>query len=105
MHIVHVSVQVKLEHVVAFIAATRDNARNSALEPGVLRFDALRSKDDPGRFVLVEIYRTPDDQAKHRETAHYLRWRDAVADMMAGPRQPEFFDGLIFSDLNTDLTR
>jgi (4S)-4-hydroxy-5-phosphonooxypentane-2,3-dione isomerase len=105
MHIVHVTVQVKPDQVDAFIAATLDNARNSALEPGVLRFDALRSKEDRTRFVLVEIYSTPDDQAKHRETAHYLRWRDAVANMMAAPRRPEFFDGLVFSDLNTDLTR
>ena len=58
----------------------------AAQEPGVLRFDVLQQPDDPTRFLLVECYRAPADQAAHRETAHYLRWRDAVADMMAEPR-------------------
>jgi (4S)-4-hydroxy-5-phosphonooxypentane-2,3-dione isomerase len=87
MHIIHVHVHVKPDQAEAFQAATLDNARNSAQEPGVLRFDVLQQSDDPTRFLLIEIYKHPDDQLKHRETAHYLRWRDAVADMMAEPRQ------------------
>jgi (4S)-4-hydroxy-5-phosphonooxypentane-2,3-dione isomerase len=87
MHIVHVHVHVKPEGIDAFRAATIDNARNSVQEPGVIRFEALQQADDPARFLLIEIYRTPDDQLKHRETAHYLRWRDAVADLMAEPRK------------------
>ena len=86
MHIVHVHVHIKSDQVDAFKIATQDNARNSAQEPGVLRFDVLQQSDAPTRFVLIEIYKTPDDQLKHRETAHYLRWRDAVAVMMAEPR-------------------
>jgi quinol monooxygenase YgiN len=86
MHIVHVHVHVKPEHVEAFREATIENARNSAQEPGVTRFDVLQQADDPARFILIEHYKTPDDQLKHRETAHYRAWRDAVADMMAEPR-------------------
>lgn len=86
MHIVHVSVQVRPDAIDAFTAATLDNARNSMLEPGVLRFDVLQQPDDPARFLLVECYRTPADQLTHRETAHYLRWRDTVAPLMAEPR-------------------
>ena len=86
MHIIHVHVHVKPEHVEAFRLATVENARNSALEPGVARFEALQQADDPSRFVLIEHYHTPDDQLKHRETAHYKAWRHAVADMMAEPR-------------------
>jgi hypothetical protein len=40
----------------------------------------------PGRNVLIEVYRTSDDPAEHKETAHYQTWRDTVADMMAEPR-------------------
>jgi quinol monooxygenase YgiN len=87
MHIVHVHVQVNPDQIEAFRTATLDNARHSAQEPGVLRFDVLQQADDPTRFLLIEIYKTPDDQLKHRETAHYLRWRDSVADMMTAPRQ------------------
>ncbi len=87
MIIVHVHVHVKSESVAAFKTAALDNASNSAREPGVIRFDVVQQEDDPTRFVLVEIYRTPDDPAKHKATAHYARWRDAVEPMMAEPRQ------------------
>ncbi len=86
MVIVHVHVHVKADCVEAFCAASMENARNSVKEPGVARFDIVQQTDDPTRFVLVEVYRTPDDPARHKETAHYLKWRDAVADMMAEPR-------------------
>ena len=63
-----------------------ENARYSVAEPGVARFDVIQQNDDPTRFVLVEVYRTSDDPARHKETAHYQKWRDTVADMMAEPR-------------------
>jgi quinol monooxygenase YgiN len=88
MHVIHVHVHVKPEFVDAFRRATVENARNSIQEPGVARFDVIQQTDDPSRFVLVEVYRTPDDQIKHRETAHYQKWRDTVAEMMAEPRTP-----------------
>ena len=84
--IVHVQVHVKPECVEAFKAATIDNSRNSLQEPGIARFDVVQQTDDPTRFVLVEVYKTPDAPAKHKETAHYAKWRDAVAPMMAEPR-------------------
>lgn len=86
MLIVHVQVQVRPECVAEFIEATLDNARNSVLEPGVARFDVVQQADDATRFVLVEAYRDDDAPAKHKETAHYARWRDRVAPMMAVPR-------------------
>lgn len=87
MLIVHVHVQVLPEAVEPFIAATRDNATHSVQEPGIARFDVAQQADDPTRFVLVEVYRTVDAPAQHKETAHYQRWRDTVAPMMAAPRQ------------------
>jgi quinol monooxygenase YgiN len=87
MLIVHVSVHVKPGSVDAFIAATRENARNSVQEPGIIRFDVVQQDDDPTRFLLIEIYRTPEDPARHKETAHYAAWRDAVEPMMAEPRR------------------
>ena len=87
MLIVHVLVHVKSESVDAFIAATVENARNSIREPGVVRFDVVQQEDDPTRFVLIEIYRTAEDPAKHKETAHYATWRDTVESLMAEPRR------------------
>lgn len=86
MFIVQVYVHVKPESVDAFKAATLENARNSVQEPGIARFDVIQQLDDPTRFMLVEVYRTPEDPAHHKETAHYAAWRDIVAPMMAEPR-------------------
>ena len=87
MLIVHVFVHVTAGSVDAFAAATRENARQSVREPGVVRFDVAQQEDDPARFVLVEIYRTTEDPARHKATAHYAAWRDAVEPMMAEPRR------------------
>jgi (4S)-4-hydroxy-5-phosphonooxypentane-2,3-dione isomerase len=86
MLIVHVHIEVKPESVEAFRQATVANARESVKEPGIARFDFLQQADDPTRFTLVEVYRTAEAPARHRETAHYLTWRDTVAEMMAEPR-------------------
>lgn len=86
MLIVHVFVHVKSDQVEAFLEASLENARNSVQEPGIARFDVIQQQDDPNRFVLVEVYRTAEDPARHKETAHYQKWRDTVADMMAEPR-------------------
>ena len=86
MLVVHVFVHVKPEYVEAFKTATLENARNSVQEPGIARFDVIQQADDPERFVLVEVYRTANDPARHKESAHYQKWRDTVAAMMAEPR-------------------
>jgi quinol monooxygenase YgiN len=86
MYIVHVFCHVKPEFVEQFKAACIDNASHSVQEPGIARFDVIQQADDPTRFVLVEVYRTPDDPARHRETAHYARWAQTVADWLAEPR-------------------
>jgi (4S)-4-hydroxy-5-phosphonooxypentane-2,3-dione isomerase len=86
MHIVLVHVHVKPESLTEFIDAIRDNARNSVKEPGIARFDILQSSEDPTRFILTEVYHTAEDAKKHKETAHYLRWRERAEDMMAEPR-------------------
>jgi quinol monooxygenase YgiN len=86
MLIVHVHVHVKPEFVEAFRQATLVNARASVQEPGIARFDVIQQSDDLTRFILVEVYRTPEDAGRHKETAHYPIWRDAVAPMMAEPR-------------------
>ena len=95
MHITLVHVRVKPEAVDAFIAATRANHEASIREPGNRRFDVLQAPNDPARFILYEAYATADDAAAHKATAHYLAWRDAVADLMAEPRRGEPMNGLL----------
>ena len=94
MLIVHVHVRVKPESVADFRQATVENARNSVQEAGIARFDVIQQQDDATRFVLIEVYRTPEAVAAHKETAHYAKWRDAVAPMMAEPRSSVKFNAV-----------
>ena len=87
MLIVNVHVHVKPDCVAAFKEASLENARFSVKEPGVARFDVIQQNDDPTRFILVEVYRDENAPAAHKGTAHYQKWRDTVANMMAEPRQ------------------
>ena len=97
MLVVHVFVHVKPEFVEAFKVASVENARKSVQESGIARFDVVQQMDDPNRFVLVEVYRSADDPARHKQTAHYATWRDTVAGMMAEPRSAIKY-GNVFPD-------
>lgn len=95
MHVTLVHVQVKPEHLEAFIAATRLNHQASIAEPGNRRFDVLQAPENPCHFVLYEAYVGAEAAAAHKTTAHYLLWRDTVADWMAAPRQGIAYHGLL----------
>jgi quinol monooxygenase YgiN len=98
MLIVHVHVRVKAEFVEAFKEASLENARHSVQEPGIARFDVLQQADDPARFLLVEVYRSQQASARHKETAHYATWRDTVAPMMAEPRASVKYSNIFPAD-------
>jgi len=87
MYVVCIHVHVKPENREDFIRASLENARNTIQEPGSLRFDVIEQIDDPNRFMLYEVYRDEAGMEAHKTTAHYARWRDAVAPWMAEPRQ------------------
>ena len=98
MLIVHVHVTVVPDGVEAFLDATRRNAEASLTEPGVLRFDVIQDETDPAHVVLVEVYRDADAAAAHKETDHYLTWRDTVTDLMARPRESTRFRPVVPTD-------
>lgn len=87
MFVVLVYVHVKEEAVDAFQQASIKNAEASREEPGVVRFDIIQEEEDPTRFILIEIYRDEDAPAQHKQTNHYLTWRETVESMMAEPRR------------------
>lgn len=100
MFIIHVQIQVKPENLEAFKTATLANARASRQEPGVARFDVVQQSDDPARFVLVEVYRDVAANLAHKETSHYVVWRDTVASMMAVPRTSVKYNNVFPDDQN-----
>ena len=87
MIVTFVHVWVKEEHVHDFIKASIANHKESVREPGNLRFDVLQDEQDPAKFVLYEAYESEKAASDHKNTAHYLSWRDAVADWMLKPRE------------------
>jgi (4S)-4-hydroxy-5-phosphonooxypentane-2,3-dione isomerase len=94
MLVVHVHVRVKPESIDEFKRVSLANAEASLQEPGVARFDVVQQQDDPTKFVLVEAYRTPEAPGAHKNTRHYLQWRDAVESLMAEPRFSVKFDSI-----------
>jgi quinol monooxygenase YgiN len=100
MLILQVHIHVKPECVEAFRAATIENARNSAQEPGVARFDFLEHADDPNRFSLWEVYKTEEAVAAHKETAHYAAWVEATKDLFAEPRTRTWYKSVFPADGN-----
>lgn len=87
MIVTAVTVYVKKEYIHDFIEATLENHKFSIKEPGNLRFDVLQCTDDATRFMLYEAYESEEASKLHKETAHYLKWRNTVADWMARPRE------------------
>jgi len=82
-----VTVYVKEEHIDDFIEAGIKNHEQSVLEPGNMRFDVLQCIDRPSRFLLYEAYESVEASKAHKETAHYLEWRETVTPWMAQPRE------------------
>jgi autoinducer 2-degrading protein len=82
-----VHVYVRPEALDEFIQVSTENHLGSVKEPGNLRFDFVQQADDPCRFMLYEAYVSDEASAAHKNTPHYLKWRDRVQDMMAEPRK------------------
>ena len=98
MYIVHVHIRVKSEFIERFKAISIENARNSRQEPGIARFDVIQQVDDPSHFELIEVYRTSADPAKHKETAHYNKWRELAEPMLVEPRSRTIYENLFPAD-------
>ncbi len=98
MYIMMVPLKIKPDQLEAFKRVVLENARASIQEPGIARFDVLQQNDDPTRFMLVEVYRTPEDAAKHRETPHYKKWGESIPDLLAEPRTRVFYTNVYPDD-------
>jgi quinol monooxygenase YgiN len=86
MQVLVVNIKVKADKVEEFRAATLENAALSVKEPGIARFELLQDAAEPTHFILIEGYRDADAPARHRDTAHYAKWKELAEPMMAEPR-------------------
>jgi (4S)-4-hydroxy-5-phosphonooxypentane-2,3-dione isomerase len=80
MHIVLVQVVVRHELLEEFARALLVNAQQSmAHDAGCVRFDVGQEPDDPTRWVLYEVYESPDDHRRHRESPHFRAYDEVAA--------------------------
>lgn len=82
-----VHIHVKTDAIQEFIRISTENHLEALKEPGNLRFDFIQQADDPCRFMLYEAYESEEAAAAHKSTPHYLKWKDAVQNLMAEPRK------------------
>jgi len=82
-----VHVYVKEDSIEEFRKASIENHKSSIQEEGNCRFDILQDKEDKSYFMLYEVYETEVQAKAHKETEHYLKWRETVAPMMAKDRK------------------
>ncbi|HXH67067.1 MAG TPA: putative quinol monooxygenase [Candidatus Limnocylindrales bacterium] len=79
----HVLLEAELR---ALIAPTRK-------ESGCLRFDLHGCLDQPGTFLLHEVWGAREDHTAHTRTPHFLRW-NARKDALLASREAAFWQQL-----------
>jgi (4S)-4-hydroxy-5-phosphonooxypentane-2,3-dione isomerase len=100
MIIVNVYVSVKEQMAEEFIKATIENAKDSINELGIIRFDFIRQADSPSDFLLVEAYKNEDAISRHKQTAHYSKWKNTVEHMMSVPRKSIKYTNIFPDEVN-----
>jgi autoinducer 2-degrading protein len=94
MHMIMVRLEVRPERLDDFLELVRFNASQSRKEPGNLRFDVVRSVDNPTRFALYEVYRDDASIQAHQATPHYAKWRAEIESLLVTPRISEKFTSI-----------
>lgn len=91
MLVLQVTVHVKPEHAPEFIEAAVANAtRSAADEPGCVRFDVIRDRDDPNCLYFFEVYRDDAALATHRQTPHFKAYFEKTQSWLAAPPERRF---------------
>jgi len=95
MHMIIVRLEVKPDSVDNFLKLVSFNAAESRKEPGNLRFDVVRSVDNPTLFRLYEVYKGDDAIRAHQATPHYAKWRAEIEALLVTPRLSEKFVSVV----------
>ena len=99
MVVLHVTVQVKPEHVAEFLEVIRYDAEHSENdEPGCLRFDLIQDKDDPHRFYFYEVYRDDAALEAHRRAPHFKHYFEKSRSLLAAPPERRIGKNFVPSD-------
>jgi quinol monooxygenase YgiN len=86
MYIVVVHSHIEKKYVERFKEITLENAEASRSEEGCVRFDVLQQADDPTRFTFIEMFKSEEAGAIHKETSHFQKWLEEAVPLMVEPR-------------------
>src|SRR5882724_10752897 len=91
MIILHVTVQIKPEHVSEYLEAVRHDAEHTEKdEPGCWRFDMIQDRDHPNRFYYYEVSTDEAALEAHRQTPHFKLSADKVQPWLAAAPERRF---------------
>lgn len=94
-HIAVIPMLVKQNCIDKFIETFDCNAKCSRKEDGVVRFEAMQSAQAKNEFLIIEVYKTADDQLKHRETSHYKIFKENVSELLKEPYSPAIYNYVV----------
>ena len=84
MLVLMVTVKVKPGRREEFMEVIKeDQLSTSTKEEGNFQFNVVQDNDDPDRFFLYEVYRDNAALEAHRAAPHFLKYREATADIYA----------------------
>jgi len=99
MVVLHVTLQVKSEHVAEFLDIARYDAEHSEHdESGCLRFDVIQDRDDRNRFYFYEVYRDAAALEAHRQTPHFKLYFEKTQPWLAAPPERRFGRNIVPAD-------
>jgi autoinducer 2-degrading protein len=86
MYVQIVQLRVKPDRIDDFLAAFRGNYEGTRKEPGNVRFELLRSREQSNLFAVYEVFESEAARDAHRETEHFKACVGQFAELLEGDR-------------------
>jgi quinol monooxygenase YgiN len=68
--------------------------------PGCRNIDLAASVTEPGRFVIIEKWTSPEDQQRHFDSDEMVTMAQACTGLLSAPPTIDLLEGLSAHDLN-----
>ena len=94
MFVAAVHVFVKPEAMDDFMELIRLDQEGTLAEPGCVRFDVVRSVDDPNEYLIWEVYLDDEAAAFHKTTPHYAEFKERMPSLASKDRYADRYDGV-----------
>ena len=94
MFVAAVHVFVKPESLDDFMDLILMDQEGTLAETGCVRFDIVRSTDDPTEFLIWEVYLDEEAAAFHKTTPHYAAFKERMPALASKDRFADRYDGV-----------